>query len=213
MRLDADAQRQEHRDAIWREDSGLAVHGVQVLIAGKSRFMMAQSVGCETVLFDQSPDSSRAVRSAARRSRAIGSTRFIGGSSLSSQSLPSACRRRSLRLAMLTACSRWIRTNPNGTNRGATSPIGLTSTRGVRERRRTSVSPPLAFRKYTSSGSSTRCSLREKGREFDAAPYRLCSTIWSPCARIGGEPHRLVDWRMSRFSSVVLQIPSGVRRA
>ena len=35
------------------------------------------------------------------------------------------------------------------------------ATRGVRERRRTSVSPPLARRWYTSSGSSTRCSLRE----------------------------------------------------
>lgn len=49
----------------------------------------------EEVLFDQSPDSPRAARSPARRSRAIESTLFTGGSSLSSQSLPSACSRRS----------------------------------------------------------------------------------------------------------------------
>jgi hypothetical protein len=31
----------------------------------------------------------------------------------------------------------------------------------MRERMRTSVSPPVALRKYASSGSITRCSLRE----------------------------------------------------
>jgi len=110
---------------------------------------------------NQPADSPSATRSPAKRSRAIGSTLFTGGSSLSSQSLPSACRRRILMRATLTAYSRWIRTNSKRAKSGATSPIGLRSTSSVRERKRTSVSPPVALRKYTSSGSITRCSLRE----------------------------------------------------
>ena len=74
---------------------------------------MVQPIDFETP-FDQSIGSPMAVRSAGSRSRAIGSTRFTGGSSLISQSLPSACMRRSRMWAMLTVCSRWVRTNPKG---------------------------------------------------------------------------------------------------
>ena len=126
----------------------------------KGHLRFADLVGLIPAL-NQPAGSPSAPLRPARRSRAIGSTLLTGGSSLSSQSLPSAWRRRSLMRATLTVYPRWIRTNPKGSNSGPTSPSGLRSTIGMRERMRTSVSPPVALRKYASSGSIPRCSLRE----------------------------------------------------
>jgi len=143
--------------------------------------------------------TSRAARSLTRWSRAIESTLFTGGSSLSSQSLPSPCSRRL----------------PNAHDVDCVLAVDPDKSEALEQRRDLANRPDVderCARTQADLGFPTArpeeehifgvkhamLAPRGHGRGYDSPPYRICRMTWSLRAPVGHTPHELDFGRPSR---------------